>query len=58
VQVELLTDRDEEVQDLPGLSQLLRWPDKPYRLHVVQGRVVARQGQKSPYMAITCDYSG
>ena len=45
-------------RDSPGFALLLRLRKEPYRLHVVQGRVVARQGQKSPYMAITCDYSG
>jgi hypothetical protein len=57
-QTELLGDWDEDVQGLPGSVKLFRLRQIPDRLHVVQGRVVARQGQKSPYMAITCDYSG
>jgi hypothetical protein len=51
VQAELHTHGDEDVQGLPGLALLLRLREEPYRLHIVQG-------QKSPYMAITWDYSG
>jgi hypothetical protein len=57
MQAELLTHGDEDVQGFLGFALFLRLREEPHRLHIVQGRVVARQGQESPYMAITCDYS-